>query len=406
MPIFQYKARDRQGVVLTGTIDTASREAAADHLGALGYIPVRIEEKREGVLTEDQFLRFQRIRPEDLIMFSRQLATLVNAGIPFLTCMDTLAAQTTNKRLRGILIQVRKDVEGGSAFSDALAKHPKVFSDLYVGMIRAGEAAGVLDEILNRLAMLSEHEAETRQRVKAAVRYPIIVVVAICLAFAILVTFVIPVFAKMFAQFKMELPLPTRVLIGINTIVQNYGYLLLGAIVAAILGLRAYIKTERGASRWDNLKISFPILGVLFVKIAMSRFARIFATLYRSGLPMLQALDIVSGAVGNRIIMRAVERVRESAREGRGLADPMRASGVFPPLVVQMVATGEESGNLDEMLTRVSEYYDKEVEYSIRNLSTTIEPILLLVIGGMVLFLALAIFLPWWDMTKIARGGR
>lgn len=406
MPIFQYKARDRQGGLLTGTIDTANREAAADHLGTLGYIPVRIEEKREGVLTEDLFLRFQRVRPEDLIMFSRQLATLVNAGIPFLTCLDTLAAQTENKRLRGILIQVRKDVEGGSAFSDALARHPKVFSDLYIGMIRAGEAAGVLDEILNRLALLAEHEAETRARVKAAVRYPIIVVVAICIAFAILVTFVVPVFAKAFSQFKMQLPLPTRILIGINHVVQNYGYLVLVGIAAAIVGFRAYIKTDRGSRWWDSLKLSFPVLGVLFVKISMSRFSRIFATLYRSGLPMLQALDIVADAVGNRVVMRAVERVRESAREGRGLADPMRASGVFPPLVVQMVATGEESGNLDEMLNRVSEYYDKEVEYAIRNLSTIIEPILLLVIGGMVLFLALAIFLPWWDMTQIARGGR
>jgi type II secretory pathway component PulF len=405
MPTFHYRARSQGGELLTGAIETSGPEAAADHLAGLGYVPIAIEEKKEGALSGDLLEAFRRITPQDRIIFSRQLATLINAGIPLTTALDTCASQSENPKIREILIQVRKDIEGGSAFSAALARHPKAFDNLYVGMIRAGEEGGVLDEILERLAALAEHEAETRARVKAAVRYPIIVVVAICIAFAILVTLVIPQFAKLYAGHKVALPFPTRVLIGINYVVQNYWFLILGGLGAAVLGLRAFVKTEPGREALDRFKLTMPIFGRLILKVLLSRFARIFATLNRSGLPILQTLEIVGGTIGNVIVTRAVESVRESAREGRGLSGPMKTSGLFPPLVTHMVAVGEDTGNLDEMLTRVSEYYDREVEYAIRNLSTMIEPILLLFIGGMVLFLALGIFLPMWDMMSVFKGG-
>lgn len=405
MPTFHYRARSQGGELLTGAIETSGPEAAADHLAGLGYVPIAIEEKKEGALSGDLLEAFRRITPQDRIIFSRQLATLINAGIPLTTALDTCASQSENPKIREILIQVRKDIEGGSSFSAALARHPKAFDNLYVGMIRAGEEGGVLDEILERLATLAEHEAETRARVKAAVRYPIIVVVAICIAFAILVTLVIPQFAKLYAGHKVALPFPTRVLIGINYVVQNYWFLILGGLGAAVLGLRAFVKTEPGREALDRFKLTMPIFGRLILKVLLSRFARIFATLNRSGLPILQTLEIVGGTIGNVIVTRAVESVRESAREGRGLSGPMKTSGLFPPLVTHMVAVGEDTGNLDEMLTRVSEYYDREVEYAIRNLSTMIEPILLLFIGGMVLFLALGIFLPMWDMMSVFKGG-
>lgn len=405
MPTFHYRARSQGGELLTGAIETSGPEAAADHLAGLGYVPIAIEEKKEGALTGDLLDTFRRIAPEDRIVFSRQLATLINAGIPLTTALDTCASQSENPKIREILIQVRKDIEGGSAFSAALARHPKAFDDLYVGMIRAGEEGGVLDEILERLATLAEHEAETRARVKAAVRYPIIVVVAICIAFGILVTLVIPQFAKLYAGHKVALPFPTRVLIGINYVVQNYWFLILGGLGAAALGVRAFVKTGPGREALDRFKLTMPIFGKLILKVLLSRFARIFATLNRSGLPILQTLEIVGGTIGNVIVSRAVESVRDSAREGRGLSGPMKTSGLFPPLVTHMVAVGEDTGNLDEMLTRVSEYYDREVEYAIRNLSTMIEPILLLFIGGMVLFLALGIFLPMWDMMSVFKGG-
>ncbi len=405
MPTFHYRARSQDGEPVTGAMETSGPEAVADHLAGLGYVPISIEEKKEGALSGDLLETFRRITPQDRIIFSRQLATLINAGIPLTTALDTCASQSENPKIREVLIQVRKDIEGGSAFSAALARHPKAFDNLYVGMIRAGEEGGVLDEILERLAALAEHEAETRARVKAAVRYPIIVVVAICIAFAILVTLVIPQFAKLYAGHKVALPFPTRVLIGINYVVQNYWFLILGGLGAAALGLRAFVKTGPGREALDRFKLTMPIFGRLILKVLLSRFARIFATLNRSGLPILQTLEIVGGTIGNVIVTRAVESVRDSAREGRGLSGPMKTSGLFPPLVTHMVAVGEDTGNLDEMLTRVSDYYDREVEYAIRNLSTMIEPILILFIGGMVLFLALGIFLPMWDMMSVFKGG-
>ncbi|OGW60711.1 MAG: hypothetical protein A2V83_10645 [Nitrospirae bacterium RBG_16_64_22] len=405
MPTFHYRARSQDGEPVTGAMETSGPEAVADHLAGLGYVPISIEEKKEGALSGDLLETFRRITPQDRIIFSRQLATLINAGIPLTTALDTCASQSENPKIREILIQVRKDIEGGSSFSAAMARHPKAFDNLYVGMIRAGEEGGVLDEILERLAALAEHEAETRARVKAAVRYPIIVVVAICIAFAILVTLVIPQFAKLYAGHKVALPFPTRVLIGINYVVQNYWFLILGGLGAAALGLRAFVKTGPGREALDRFKLTMPIFGRLILKVLLSRFARIFATLNRSGLPILQTLEIVGGTIGNVIVTRAVESVRDSAREGRGLSGPMKTSGLFPPLVTHMVAVGEDTGNLDEMLTRVSDYYDREVEYAIRNLSTMIEPILLLFIGGMVLFLALGIFLPMWDMMSVFKGG-
>ncbi|MBI1864729.1 MAG: type II secretion system F family protein, partial [Nitrospirae bacterium] len=330
MPTFHYRARSQDGEPVTGAIETSGPEAVADHLAGLGYVPVSIEEKKEGALSGDLLETFRRITPQDRIVFSRQLATLINAGIPLTTALDTCASQSENPKIREVLIQVRKDIEGGSSFSAALARHPKAFDNLYVGMIRAGEEGGVLDEILERLATLAEHEAETRARVKAAVRYPIIVVVAICIAFAILVTLVIPQFAKLYAGHKVALPFPTRVLIGINYIVQNYWFLILGGLGAAALGLRAFVKTGPGREALDRFKLTMPIFGRLILKVLLSRFALIFATLNRSGLPILQTLEIVGGTIGNVIVTRAVESVRDSVREGRGLSGPMKTSGLFP----------------------------------------------------------------------------
>ena len=246
MPLFHYKARDKFGALIEGTVETASKEAVAAQLDGLGYIPVAITEESKGLFSADFFSQFQRITAQDMIIFSRQLATLISAGLPFITSFDTLIEQTENPRFKNVIAKVKQDVEGGSTIADALAKHPKVFSDLYVNMIRAGEAGGVLDEILERLASLAEHEAETRARVKAATRYPIIVVVVICIAFVVLITFVVPKFVEIYAGFKGTLPLPTRILIGLNKFIKSYWYLIIGAITGIVLGIRWYINTEAG----------------------------------------------------------------------------------------------------------------------------------------------------------------
>lgn len=403
MPSFRYKARDKFGALIEGTVETATVEGVAAQLDGLGYIPVSIKEEKKGILSPDFFVQFTRITAQDLIVFSRQLATLINAGLPFVTSFDTLIEQTENPRFKMVIAKVKQDVEGGSTIADALSKHPKVFSDLYVNMIRAGEAGGVLDEILERLASLAEHEAETRARVKAATRYPIIVIAATAIAFVILLTFVVPKFIEIYANFKGTLPLPTRILILLNKLIKTYWYLIIGGIASLIIGVRWYINTEEGRLKWDNIKIRMPIFGPIFLKVAMSRFTRLFASLNRSGLPILQILDILSSTIGNKIISRVINNVSDSARSGKGLVHPMRVSNVFPPIVVRMIAVGEETGRMDEMLIKISDYYDTEVEYAIKNLSTMIEPILIVIIGGMVLFLALGVFLPMWDMISLIR---
>jgi MSHA biogenesis protein MshG len=401
MPQYRYKARDKEGGLHEGTMEARGREAVADQLSTMGYIPVMIGEQKPQLMKAEFLARFSRVRPQDLIIFSRQLATLMSAGIPLMQSLSTLERQTDSPRLKKTIIDVRRDLESGVSFSGALARHPVIFSKMYVNMIQAGETAGILDDVLDRLALLAEHEAETRARVKAAVRYPLIVVISICVAFAFLVTFVIPKFAGIFAQFKTELPLPTRILIQINYVVQNYWYLILLGAGLIIWGSLWYVRTTKGRWHWDNLKLKLPVFGTLFQKVALSRFARILGSLQKSGISMMLTLEIAGEIAGNVVITRAVEQMRESLREGKNLHEPMEASGLFPPLIVQMMAVGEETGNIDTMLNKVSDYYDVDVEYTIRNLSTMIEPILLLFIGGMVLFLALGIFLPMWNLISL-----
>jgi type II secretory pathway component PulF len=408
MARFRYKARDKSGTLMTGTLESSGRDAAAIQLDQLGYLPVRIEDAsgwdwREGLAAIEQ--RLSHVTLQDKIVLTRQMATLIDAGLSFVSVFDALIEQAVNPRLKQILIQVRRDVEGGVAFSDALAKHPAVFDDLYVSMVRAGESAGVLDEMLDRLASLLEHEAETRARIQSATRYPKIVVAALVVAFGVLVTFVIPRFAGFYANYKAELPLPTRMMMGLNDVVQAAGVWIALVAVAVVIGVRHYIRSANGRPVWDSAKLRVPIFGPIFLKSALSKFARVFGTLNRCGLPVMKALEIASKTVGNVAVSRAVDTIQEGALQGRGLVQPMKTSHLFPASIVQMVAIGEQTGNLDGMLAKVSEYYDREVSYAIKNLSASLEPILLTVIGGAVLFLALAVFMPWWNMINVVRGG-
>lgn len=404
MPTYSYKVRTQTGDVVAGVIDAPNPEAVAEQLFSKGFIPIKIEAGEKVKSSADVMQLFDRIKPEDLIVFSRQLATLVTSGISFLRSLDTLSEQTKSKRLRKIIEEIRKNVEGGSSFSDALSKFPSVFSPLYVSMVKVGEEGGVLDDILDRLASLLEHEATTKARIKTATRYPLIVLVSIAIAFFILTTFVVPKFAGLYAASKVALPLPTRILIFINKAIRTYWPFIAVAIAGLVFAVKGYIKTPSGRWNMDKLKIRTPIIGPVVEKTVMSRFARIFSTLYRSGIPMLHTLDVVAGTLGNVIIARAVEVIKESVREGKGLSQPMASTMVFPPMVTQMVAVGEETGALDDMLTKVSDYYDREVEYAIKNLSTTLEPILLFFLAGIILFLALGMFLPIWDMIHVMKG--
>ncbi len=405
MPIFKYRVRDKSGNSVVGTIDAPNIQVAGDQLYASGYLPISIEEAEDTISLNlsDLWRRFQKVRIEELILFSQQFSALYKAGLPLLAGLESITEQVKNQIFRNTLEEVRKQIEDGSTLHGAMSKYPKVFSTVYVNMIRAGETSGMLGEALDRFITLADRELRTQQRVKDATRYPKIVVFSLTIAFAVLVAFVIPRFATVFAQFKTPLPLPTRIMIGINDIFQNYWYLVLIMVFGIPILLRRYLKTEKGRTFWDRLKMRIPIFGPIFLKIALSRFAYTFVMLNRSGIPILQTLEITSSTINNTTLSKAVEEIGRNVKEGRSLADAMKETEMFTPLVIQMVSVGESSGTLDSMLMRITEYYDVEVENMIKKMSTYIEPILTLFLGVVVLFLALAVFLPWWNMAKLFR---
>src|ERR1700693_6136446 len=407
MPVFEYRARDKQGELIVGSVEGIRREDFALQLDRLGFIPIKI---RESGFNAASFLKIDifnsgAIEPEELIVFTRQLHTLLTAGLSVSYSFQALIDQTTNPMFKRVIQQVLSAIEGGYSISEAMTKHSKIFDSLYISMIQAGEAGGILDKTLNRLALILEHNLETEERIRAATRYPKIVLISLLLAVIALLSLVIPQFVKLYSGFKVALPLPTRILIGMNHLFHAYWYLFLAAGAAGYWGFKTYISTEAGTGRWDNLKIKSPIFGPIFMKTALSRFARVFGNLISSGLPILETLERVSRVVGNVVLAKVIDSIRESVRKGKGLVEPMKFSGIFPPIVIQMTAIGEETGKLEEMLLKVSEYFDRDVDYAIKNLSASIEPVLLLGVGCMVLFLALAVFMPWWNLISVFKGG-
>lgn len=403
MPTFKYRARDRVGKAVTGTMEAPDKNAVRLRLSEMGQIPVALEEtKAKGQGFSPKFLR-RGVSVKDIIVFNRQLATLFAAGIPLLRAVQALSEQMENKAFQKILQKVATDIQAGFSFSDSLAKHPAVFSDLFVNMIRAGEASGTLEDILKRLASLAEHDAETKAKIKAATRYPKIVVGVMLIAVVILMKFVVPNFMQIFKEVELELPLATRMLIAANDIFSNYWYILFGAAGGIYFAFNAYTRTKPGRRQMDNFKLKVPIFGPIFHKVAMSSFTMTMSTLNRSGLSIIKNLEICAEVVGNVIVTEVIIKLKEAVKEGKGLASTMKESKVFTPMVVQMMSAGEESGELDNMLVKVSEYYDMEVDYAIKNLSTLIEPVLLAFLGAGVLFLMLAIFMPMWDLVKIAQ---
>lgn len=403
MATYKYTARDRQGKIYAGKLDADSRDAAADKLQLTGFVPVNIE--RQNPLLSDFKAafsnRFEKIKPADINLFSRQLAVLLEAGVPLMQSLDSISQQIENQYLKSAINAVNTDIRSGTTLSGALEKYPKIFDNLYTSIIKAGEASGNLDGALERLANLGEHEEETRSRIRSATAYPVIVICTLSFAFIILVSFVLPRFAKIFARFNTKLPLPTRILLGINYVFNHYGWLILILIGFAIFGIRQFNKTKQGRQLFDRLKLKVPIFGPLLAKIMFSRFTRITAGLIKSGVPIIQTLELVSKTVNNVILAKAIEDIKESINAGKGMSETMKQNKLFTPIVVQMVAIGEETGKLDELLVRVADFFDYQANYTIKNLTTLLEPILLLVLGSGVLFMALAIFLPMWNLIYL-----
>lgn len=401
MPTFEYKAIDQNGSEVIDVLEAPNEDAVAGKLQQRGYLPITIKSQKSDS-SKIQFFSKRKIKEEEVIVFTRQMLTLLKAGVPLLSALEALTEQAENETLKEIIQKVYVDIESGLSFSDALKKHPKVFSELYINTVRAGEMGGALDEVLERMALLMEHDLETRSRVKAAMRYPIIVVVSLILAVVVLMLLVVPNFIDLFKKMGVELPLPTRMLIGAYYGLTNYWYIIISVIVVSAVAFYKYKNTEKGAYNWDQFLINVPVFGNLNLKTAMSRFTRMFETLNSSGLPILQTLDISAKTVGNRVVGGEIENAAYGILQGEGIAGPLSKGKIFPPMVIRMISIGEQSGSLDDMLLNISKHYDSEVEYAVKNLTSMIEPILTVGVGIIVLFLALAIFLPMWSLTSLA----
>lgn len=395
------------GGLVVGTMDKPNAQDVGEELSKLGHFPVAVniaagDKGSKGSLDIKLPDRFTKIKPQEMVLFSRQMATLFNAGIPILGILEALQDQMENLRFKNVILKLHKDVADGKALSEAMAMHPDVFSELYVSMIEAGETGGIMDDILSRLAELLEKEEENDSKIKAAFRYPKIVLGVMVAAVAFLMWKVVPVFIGLFKTIKVELPLPTQILIAVHGFFVNYWYVIGIAAILSVFLFKRYGATSQGNRQLDFLKLKIPLLGPIYLRSSMAKFARVLGNLQRSGVPILEAIKVSSRVMENAVLSDVIFGLTVSVEEGRGLAQPLKESGWIPSLVVQMVAAGEGSGSLDEMLLKVADYYDQEVDRSIKSLSTWLEPILIVFMGVLVLFLALAIFLPMWDMSKMA----
>lgn len=408
MPNFAYKGRASSGELQQGVLEGSNSGAIADALLARGLIPTEIRATSESVASHKAGRGFHPFRQEvgqiDLLLFSRQMHTLLKAGVPILRALTGLQDAAINPTMKEVIRDVRESLEAGRELSVSLARHPDVFSPFYLSMVRVGEATGLLDEVFLRLFDHLEFERFMREQVKAALRYPMFVVIAMGLALVIINIFVIPAFAKVFKGFGAELPLMTRMLIGFSDFMLASWPFLLGGLVAAIFFFRAWVTTESGRYRWDYLSIRLPVAGKIIRKATLARFSRSFALGMRSGVPIMQALANSAQTVGNSYIARAIDGMRENVERGESVLRAAISAGIFTPVVMQMVAVGEESGALDEMLDEIGQMYQQEVEYELKTLGQQIEPILIVCLGVLVLILALGVFLPMWDLGKAAMG--
>ena len=401
MTVYYYKATDQNGKYVEGDISAPDYRGAVQKIRKLNYFPVKVsEEKKSSKLSAGMKLSLpiwgSPIPIKELMTLTQQLATLVNAGLTLDDSLSTLIKLAETGNIKSILSGIRKKVHGGSSFADALAEHPKVFSKLYVNMIRAGEAGGILGETLSRLAMFMEKSVELKNSIRSAMVYPAILTFVGGTAVIILITFVIPQFSKLFEEMGAALPLPTQIMLGISSIIINYWPALILGTLGFISAFIFYIGTNKGRLRWDEILLKLPLFGPLIRKIEVSRFSLTMATLLKSGVPILQAMGIVQSIMINRVIANSVINIRQALKRGKGLSGPLEEAGIFPPMAVHMITVGETSGSLDEMLTKVSKTYDKEVEQSIKQVISLIEPMMILlmalIIGFIVISMLLAIF--------------
>jgi type IV pilus assembly protein PilC len=393
---FTYKVRDRAGKTLSGTLEGPSQDAVASKLREMGYAPVSIAPSKDGSGLKKEISipgLGNKVGLKDLAIFSRQFATMINSGLSLMRALNILAEQTESKKLAEITREIRDDVEQGTSLSEALAKHEQ-FPKLYVAMVKAGETAGMLDQVLIRIAETLEADLELRRRVKSAMSYPAVVLVLAILLVNVMLIFIVPTFVGMFEELGGQLPLPTRILLGLSGIVTRFWYILLLLPIAGWQGFNYARKNPQMRHQLDRLKLKLPVFGDLFHKVALSRFTRNFGVLLRAGVPILQALEITSETVNNGVMAEAIKDVQASVKEGESVAGPLTRHAIFPPMVVQMMAVGEETGAMDTMLMKISEFYDQEVTATTEALTALLEPLMIAVLGGIVGAMVIALYMP------------
>jgi general secretion pathway protein F len=407
MPVYSYAGLSPDGKNLKGIIDADSPRAARLKLRRSGVFPTSLAETRQDEATprtsRSLSRLFERVSPQELAVMTRQLSTLVAAGLPLVDCLSALIDQVDSERLKRMLTQTRQRVNEGSSLAVALSEHPKVFTELYVNMVHAGEASGALDIVLLRLADYTESTARLRTKLRSALTYPIIMVLVGGAILFFLLSYVVPKITRIFTESKQVLPLPTRVLITISSVFAAWWPVFVVLLAVLGFGLRYYVRTTSGRERYDRWVLRAPVFGKLLQKIAVARFSRTLSTLLRSGIGLLPSLDIVKNIVDNRVLFAATEAARDAIREGQSIAPPLKKSGIFPPLMIHMIAVGERSGQLEEMLSKTAEAYESEVDTTIATLTTLLEPVMILFMGGLVLFIVLSILLPIFQMNQLIR---
>jgi len=400
MPVFLWEGQTRKGEKKKGEIEAANEAALRGILRRQGLTSITVKQKPKNLSEYLPFLK-QKVKEKEVVIFARIFATMINAGLPLIQCLDLLAQQEQNKTFAQIITAIKEDIEGGSTLSDALKKYPKVFDDLFVNLVAAGESGGILDVILQRLSNYMEKAMKLKSKVKGAMTYPASVLVISIAVVALLLVKVIPTFQKMFEGFGGELPGPTQFLITLSTYAQKYFLVAIIALAVAVYAFRRYYKTEKGTLLIDDLILKSPVFGPLLKKVAVARFTRTMSTMMTSGVPILEGLAIVSKTAGNKIVENALIRVRKSISEGKTIAEPLLETGIFPPMVVQMIAVGEATGALDAMLSKIADFYDDEVDTAVDAMTALLEPFMMVFLGGVVGGMIIAMYLPIFKMASV-----
>ncbi len=398
--VFQWSGRNARGLTESGEIVAASKEEVIAQLRKRNIVPTAITEKKKA----KRSLSFGGIKDKDIVVFTRQFATMIDAGLPLVQALEILSTQVENKKLASVLSQIKLDVEAGSTYADALRKHPKVFSELYVNMVAAGEAGGILDTILSRLAAYIEKSMKLKKKVKGAMVYPAVVTVVAILVVTVIMIFVVPTFTKMYSSLGGTLPLPTRITVAASNFIAGVGGLIiLGLLIFFAVLIVQMRKTDKGKYIIDKFLLSFPVFGPIIQKAAIAKFTRTLGTLTSSGVPILDGLDITAKTAGNKVIEKAIYEVRQAVSEGKTISEPLMKTKVFPPMVNHMIAVGESTGALDAMLGKIADFYDDEVDAAVSTLTSLIEPFLMVFLGGTVGFIIVSMYMPIFKMGQLIK---